>query len=852
MLPLDGVPSAAAEHVHCARCVTRRCKARLGTGGICEVRPCPAACGALFHACKGNEHRQLCPLERVPCPNAGYGCPLWMHRCAIGAHIRVCPASVVCCTMEWNRWPVRVGEQQPQQFQDTVREEEHDATEQLDMALALRDQRILLESLRVATLVSKSRCKKACIGEVSTTVGHNQETMDSQPHDSTPPLPLPHFDSSALPESRQSQSSEQSGNCTDSFHKECERDPVMAHTSSREMVVVDLQQEKAVDVLNNDECSNYLPRERIECNRKIKETKLENCDIVGREGPSERGQDVLHDSFHRITVNEAFLGAEDLKGCHEDIDSNDCDSHKEKVLDVGLPMVMDTALDTMHQAWMNEESSRTSKLSDLGITGQREQQKSTNSPMNECNKHLLPRFPLPDSFRRSVIGDLCWSLHKVEEKAVDTIELEEKHSQNGDPHLDMSGIDLVTAALLFCLDSSSPRGRSISDRHVSVDGLHVDVGTQTFSAPSAMLATRTVVGEMASASACDHANPQLSNPSPFPRLGLNLVLECVERYRARQRSMFTFVCGQVFRRDEYPHHFKNVHGDIHAGLNGWLEQRCPLAQYGCSYTQLRFCPGSMPGSRVVYSTLLRSFGVQPFVAAELEKSAVHTCIGVQVSKRLREANESPGKVLRLEGDKKHKEPHCLKLEHRNCVLASSECQRTPASAYLDLMSCLPFVVLRNVARFLDGYSLCQLSRVSRLMREVCGSLLAERGMVELVWKRHAQEAGKISWQVSHKVWHFSTSFSPVSLWKFAEVPSMADHLRRCRYNMVERRIEAVPMPCMCGPRQRRKKGRALRSLTLHHSNPCVVSQPSSRLRRHFVTARGACYPPLSPPPPSLS
>uniref|UniRef100_A0A8C4RDI9 F-box protein 30b n=1 Tax=Eptatretus burgeri TaxID=7764 RepID=A0A8C4RDI9_EPTBU len=608
-------------HVHCAHCVMRRCKARLGTGGICEVRPCPAACGALFHTCKGNEHRQLCPLERVPCPNAGYGCPLWMHRCAVGAHIRVCPASVVCCTMEWNRWP--------QQFQDPGHEEEHDATEQLDMALALRDQKILLESLRVSP------------------------------------------------------------------------------------------------------ARNIL------------------------EDRSERGQDVLHDSFHRITVNEAALVAEDVKGGHENVDKNDCDRHKEKVLDVGQPMVMETASDTMHQEWMNEEGSRSNTRSDLVITRQEEQQKSTNSPMNECNKHLLPRFPLPDSFRRSVLGDVCWSLHKVEEKAVDTIELEKKYSQNdGDPDLDMSGIDLVTAALLFCLDSSSPRGRSISDRHVSLDGLHVDVSTQTFSAPSAMLATRTVVGEMASASACDHANPQLSNPSPFPRLGLNLVLECVERYRARQRSMFTFVCGQLFRRDEYPHHFKNVHGDIHAGLNGWLEQRCPLAQYGCSYTQLRFCPGSMPGSRVVYSTLLRSFGVQPFVAAELEKSA------------------------------------------------------RPVS--LDLMSRLPFVVLRNVARFLDGYSLCQLSRVSRLMREVCGSLLAERGMVELVWNRHAEEAGKISWKVSHKVWHFSTSFSPVSLWKFADVPNMADHLRHCRYNMVERRIEAVPMPCMCGPRQRRKKGRLLK------------------------------------------
>lgn len=53
-----------------------------------------------------------------------------------------------------------------------------------------------------------------------------------------------------------------------------------------------------------------------------------------------------------------------------------------------------------------------------------------------------------------------------------------------------------------------------------------------------------------------------------------------------------------------------------------------------------------------------------------------------------------------------------------------------------------------------------------------------------------------------QVWRFSTAFSPVSEWRFAEVSSMSDHLRTCRYNTVERKMEAVPLPSMCTARDR--------------------------------------------------
>ncbi|XP_016418686.1 F-box only protein 30-like [Sinocyclocheilus rhinocerous] len=214
--------------------------------------------------------------------------------------------------------------------------------------------------------------------------------------------------------------------------------------------------------------------------------------------------------------------------------------------------------------------------------------------------------------------------------------------------------------------------------------------------------------------------------------------------------MFTFECGQLFRREEFVSHFRNVHGDIHSGLNGWMEHRCPLAYYGCTYSQRRLCPSNQ-GSKVVHDRHLRSFGVQPFLEPVTE-------------------------------------PKC------------------------DHLSGLPFEVLQHVARFLDGFSLCQLSMVSRTMRDVCASLLQTRGMVVVQWEKKQYLDGRRTWQIKDKVWRFSTAFNPVNRWEFADISSMADHLKRCPYNEVLRQVEAVPLPCMCTTRELTRDGRSLRSV----------------------------------------
>ena len=56
-----------------------------------------------------------------------------------------------------------------------------------------------------------------------------------------------------------------------------------------------------------------------------------------------------------------------------------------------------------------------------------------------------------------------------------------------------------------------------------------------------------------------------------------------------------------------------------------------------------------------------------------------------------------------------------------------------------------------MATFLDSLSLSQLALVSRLMRQVCSTLLQDRGMVTLRWERKADPQGGAKWRVKHSV-----------------------------------------------------------------------------------------------------
>lgn len=722
-------------HPHCLKCINRRCMVRPETGVSCDLMGCPLVCGAVFHSCKLEEHRLLCPYERLPCLNSGFGCPFTITRIKMAQHLETCPASIVCCTMEWNRWPVSYADRKS--YENLSKE--FDEVEQLDMALALQDQRMLLESLKVTTTMSKNGEKKdlesdkMAMGLSEPATNGTVEMEQEEPYN--------------------------------------ELYKASVETSRSLAAALDiLTNSKDIEIIVNNVNGVKTDKNGVLHNGK-------NGDVYGVEGG--RNVDMMQESD---TDSDCELGAVGGVDCAVGTEENgidwvdnsefveilfdEKDLIDEPLNDILVPEMPEDYMPVVAlEPAVPEQAMPLPPPMPFLISDHVARNNFFQHLPSELRYRCLERklqsvevlrgiSMFTFNGRRALLSDPYLFRAKMEDKAVDTSDLEVAEDPMG-----LHGIDLITAALLFCL-GDSPGGRGISDSRF-VDGYHIDFGTQTFSFPSAILATNTMVGDIASASACDHASPQLSNPSPFHTLRLDLVLECVARYQTKQRSMFTFVCGQLFRRDEFSSHFKNVHGDIHAGLNGWMEQRCPLAYYGCTYSQRRFCP-SVQGFRIIHDRHLGSFGVQP---------------GLPLRN---------GETGRRYGRK--------------------------FGSQSDQFSSLPLEVLQHVASFLDSFSLCQLSRVSRTMREVCASLLQMRGMVVLLWEKKRREDGSPSWQITDKVWRFSTAFGTVNEWKFANIASMADHLKKCTFNTIARREEAIPLPCMCFTRELTKEGRCLRSV----------------------------------------
>ncbi|TMS12092.1 F-box only protein 30 [Larimichthys crocea] len=740
------------DHVHCMSCVNQRCMVRPQPGISCDLVTCPLVCGAVFHSCKADEHHLMCPLVRVPCLNSGYGCPVTLVRNQMYAHLEVCPAGVVCCTMEWNRWPISSLDYTSYESLSRGVEE----AEQLDMALALQDQRTLLESLKVIAMaptaeekpvipVSKENREKDSslltpAPEASTFI--EAPSQSSSSHQPQPPPPG---------SAKEKIASGINGLNEEHFSKLYEATVETARSLVAALEFVSSSTERVNrggDMQKNRELQNGVEDETPEAaeglnKRKAEEQSVCSSCLRGNVALKETGLNTSNTTNGPLSgAMEANLETAGPVAMQDDMNAK-----------VSTPLMASP----VHVSQGLAQRAGHVVLEDRGLV-----LLENHGPERKFHNYQFfrgqPQCSLPNGRVGFIPDRSLYRLRpKMEDKAVDTSDLE----QDDDP-MGLGEIDLITAALLFCLEESR-ECRRISDT-IYVDGYHVDFGTQTFTFPAAILVTNTRVGDMASASACDHAAPQLSYPSPFRTLRLGLVLEALEveavphnRYlppNPRYQHMFPFVCGQSFRRDQFSSHFTNVHGDIHAGLNGWMEHRCPLAYYGCTFSQRRFYP-STRGAKVVHDRHLRSFGVQPCPRAKL-----------------------------------------------------------PSDSQSDQFSGLPIEILWHIAGFLDSFSLCQLSLVSRTMREVCASLLQTRGIVDLQWERRPCPGapGTVSWQIKNRVWRFSTAFSPVLSWGFTDLPSMSDHLKKCHYNVVEHKTEPVPLPAMCTARDGQSLRRVLRHI----------------------------------------
>ncbi|OWK05627.1 FBXO40 [Cervus elaphus hippelaphus] len=607
----------------------------------------------------------------VPCLNSEYGCPLFLSRHKLAKHLQVCPASVVCCSMEWNRWPNVDSETT---LHENIMKEIPDE-ECLDTALALQDQKVLFRSLKMVELFPETR----------------------EPTEEEPPM----NGEASWEEMGGAVGGEDASLLTGCSLSAMNGEVVELSQEEREVLA---KTKEGMDLAKFDKWENIFSKEHA--------ASALTSSLASSDSKSSNGPEKEQISSSNRTVEE---GAAKGKEPQEDQKQQDFHATIEKTglapWQDGVLERLKTAVDAkdynmylVHNGRMlihfGQMPACTPKEKDF-VYGNLEAQ--------EVKTVYTFKVPVSYCGKRARLGD-AMSCRPSEHKAVDTSDL-------GITVEDLPKSDLIKTTLLCALEREL-KGHVISESR-SIDGLFMDFATQTYNFEPEQFSSGTVLADLLTT-----ANPN-SNTNG---LHVELHSECVTRRHNKSSSAFTFTCNKFFRRDEFPLHFKNVHTDIQSCLNGWFQHRCPLAYLGCTFIQNHFRP---PGqkAKVIYSQELKTFAIKPEVASELSEG--------------------------------RKNNHFSGCEGKN----------------QNSLTSLPLEVLQYIAGFLDSISLSQLSQVSVLMRSICATLLQERGMVLLQWKKRSL-------------------FSKIKSWEFNEVASMSEHLKSCPFNVVERKTDPILLTSM--------------------------------------------------------
>ncbi|XP_027509385.1 F-box only protein 40 isoform X2 [Corapipo altera] len=679
------------QHRHCERCFSRHCRAPVEISVSCVVISCRLHCGATFHMCKEEEHQLLCPLEQVSCLNSAYGCPFSMARFKLGKHLQVCPASVVCCSMEWNRWPNVDSDTTLHKniMKETLNEE------CLDTALALRDQKVLFRTLKIAELFPEWRKKdeveelldEATGGEAGAVGGvtcGSQEGKDQLPELSQ--------------REREDLAKDKEGMDLGSYK-------TWENIFSKELLACQVAGSAASTGQKTEEASN----------KTAPASHAASSTEKAKEGPD--GAEEAEDQ-----KPEQVTPSRELKGMAPWQDG--VLERLKKEVGVG-----DYNMYLVHHGGMlirfGQMAACTPKEKDF-VYGNLEAQ--------EVKTVYTFKVPVSYCGKRARLGDALGHKMPTSDKSVDTSEL-------GINIEELPKTNIVEATLLCALEKEL-KGHEISEAR-GIDGLFVDFATQTYSFSLEPFSSDAVLADV-----LDEKSPQ--------ELHMELYTDCVTRRHNKSSSAFTFTCSHFFRRDEFPSHFKNVHADIQSCLDGWFQHRCPLAYLGCPFVQNHFRPDGLK-AKVIYSKPLKTFAIKP-------------------------------------------EVDTLLAEPAKCNFTVDRRGRSK-----DLLSSLPVEVLKYIAGFLDSFSLSQLSQVSALMRDICATLLQERGMVLLVWEKKRYSHGGTSWRARKKIWQFSSLFSRVHKWQRSDVMCMSEHLKNCPFYQVEHRTDPVLLTGMSESREQTRK-----------------------------------------------
>ncbi|NXL30631.1 FBX40 protein, partial [Glaucidium brasilianum] len=689
------------QHRHCERCFSRHCRAPVEPSVSCMVISCRFHCGATFHMCKEEEHQLLCPLEQVSCLNSTYGCPFSMARFKLAKHLQVCPASVVCCSMEWNRWPNVDSDTTLHKniMKETLNEE------CLDTALALRDQKILFRTLKIADFFPEWRKNVEVVELMDEAMGGEEGAVGGVACGSQ------------------------------------EGDNQLSELSQRDRE--DLAKDKdGMDLGSYKTWENIFSKEFLAC----KVTGSAASTGQKTEEASKKTASAPHAASSAEKAKEVPGGAEEAK----DQNSEQVTPNTEMT---GLAPWQEGVLERLkkevgvgdYNMYLVHHGGMLIRFGQLAACTPKEKDfVYGNLEAQEVKTVYTFKVPVSYCGKRARLGDALGHKMPTSDKSVDTSEL-------GINLEELPKANIVEATLLCALEKEL-KGHEISEAR-GIDGLFVDFATQTYSFPLEPFSSNAVLADI------------LDEESP-PELHVELYTECVTRRHNKSSSAFTFTCSHFFRRDEFPSHFKNVHADIQSCLDGWFQHRCPLAYLGCTFVQNHFRPDGLK-AKVIYSRPLKTFAIKPEVDTLLAES---------------------GKC--------------------NSPVANQGRNK-------DLLSSLPVEVLKYIAGFLDSFSLSQLSQVSVLMRDICATLLQERGMVLLIWEKKRYSHGGTSWKARKKasdgetgkktIWQFSSLFSRVNKWQRNDVACMSEHLKNCPFYQVEHKTDPVLLTGMCESREQTQK-----------------------------------------------
>ncbi|TKS80698.1 F-box only protein 40 [Collichthys lucidus] len=545
-------------HEHCDKCYNVHCQVPVQISVSCMVIKCRKNCGAILHMCKQEEHQLLCPNETVPCLNVIYGCPLTMLRHRLAKHLEVCPASVVCCSQEWNRWPVS---ETDLTFCKNV--SENPQTEvNLDVAMALRDQGLLFQSIKMKNIFPELMVSAPALQEISAGV-------NSLAEEATCSLVNGEF---TEPGCTRMEGKELSQEERDALAKSRNVDSIQNYSSWEKIFKKEMDGcKQTVKNLNKEEGNG----------KKKEEQGSSNCQ--GETRASNMSQEAV--AAAAAPAAAAAAAAPSMDGA------------------TGLAPWQDGVLERLsrevnvaeYNMYLVHNGAMLINFGQLAACTPRDKD-FVYGNLEPVEVKSVRTFNVPISYRakRCHLKDPSRKA-KTAHQSVDTSDLKESSG-------DLPKCDEVSTTLLCSLEKEL-KGHSISES-VSVDGYYVDVGTQTYNFASAPFKTDATLADVIA-------------DKPHS-LYVHIETESVTRRHNKTSSAFSCMCGHFFRRDEYRSHFRNVHCDIQASLSGWFQQRCPLAYLGCTFTQTRFHPAGQQAA-IKYCQNVSAFVLQPEVPSALRE-----------------------------------------------------------------------------------------------------------------------------------------------------------------------------------------------------------------------------------------